>query len=52
VTLAGTAIKLTETPGGIYRRGPLLGEHTEQVLAEVGVGGGELDELRAAGVIT
>lgn len=36
VVLAGPAIKLTVTPGGIYRRPPRLGEHTEEVLAEVG----------------
>ena len=51
VTLAGTAIKLTRTPGGIYRRGPLLGEHTDEVLSELGLGNKELEELRNAGVI-
>jgi formyl-CoA transferase len=51
VTLAGTAIKLTETPGGIYRRGPLLGEHTNEVLAELGLAEAELGELRETGVV-
>jgi formyl-CoA transferase len=51
VTLAGTAIKLTETPGGIYRRGPLLGEHTDEVLAELGLAEAELGELRETGVV-
>ena len=48
VVLAGSAIKLTETPAGVYRRGPLLGEHTDEVLAECGLSDGELAELRAA----
>jgi crotonobetainyl-CoA:carnitine CoA-transferase CaiB-like acyl-CoA transferase len=37
VTLAGSAIKLTETPAGVRRRAPLLGEHTDEILAEVGL---------------
>jgi crotonobetainyl-CoA:carnitine CoA-transferase CaiB-like acyl-CoA transferase len=37
LTLAGTPIKLTETASGIYRRPPLVGEHTEEVLAEAGI---------------
>jgi crotonobetainyl-CoA:carnitine CoA-transferase CaiB-like acyl-CoA transferase len=35
VTLAGTPIKFTDTPAGLYRRPPLLGEHTAEVLAEL-----------------
>jgi crotonobetainyl-CoA:carnitine CoA-transferase CaiB-like acyl-CoA transferase len=34
--LAGCPIKMTETPTGIYRRPPTLGEHTAEVLAEFG----------------
>ena len=37
VALAGTPIKFTATPGGIYRRPPMLGEHTDEVLAEAGI---------------
>jgi formyl-CoA transferase len=37
---AGTPIKLTATPGGIYRRPPRLGEHTEEILAEFGIESG------------
>jgi len=34
---AGVPIKLTATPGGVYRRPPRLGEHTAEILAELGV---------------
>jgi crotonobetainyl-CoA:carnitine CoA-transferase CaiB-like acyl-CoA transferase len=37
ITLAGQPIKLTGTPGGVYRRPPNLGEHTREVLAEAGI---------------
>lgn len=37
LTLAGSAIKLTETPSGVYRRPPLVGEHTNEVLVEAGI---------------
>jgi crotonobetainyl-CoA:carnitine CoA-transferase CaiB-like acyl-CoA transferase len=37
LTLAGAPIKLTETPSGVYRRPPLVGEHTIEVLAEAGI---------------
>jgi crotonobetainyl-CoA:carnitine CoA-transferase CaiB-like acyl-CoA transferase len=33
--VAGTPIKFTATPAGVYRRAPLLGEHTDEVLAEL-----------------
>jgi crotonobetainyl-CoA:carnitine CoA-transferase CaiB-like acyl-CoA transferase len=39
VVLAGPPIKLTATPAGVYRRPPRLGEHTDEVLAEVGLCG-------------
>jgi crotonobetainyl-CoA:carnitine CoA-transferase CaiB-like acyl-CoA transferase len=35
--VAGTPIKFTGTPAGVYRRPPLLGEHTDEVLAEAGI---------------
>lgn len=36
VRVAGTPIKLTRTPGGVHRRAPFLGEHTEEILSEAG----------------
>jgi alpha-methylacyl-CoA racemase len=40
--------KLTDTPGAIRRAPPRPGEHTDQVLAELGYGGAEIAALRAA----
>ena len=37
ITLAGSPIKLTGTPSGIYRRPPKIGEHSEEILAEAGI---------------
>jgi crotonobetainyl-CoA:carnitine CoA-transferase CaiB-like acyl-CoA transferase len=35
VVFPDTPLRFTATPGGIYRRAPCLGEHTEEVLAEL-----------------
>jgi crotonobetainyl-CoA:carnitine CoA-transferase CaiB-like acyl-CoA transferase len=37
VVLPASPIKLSATPAGVYRRPPRLGEHTGEVLAEVGL---------------
>jgi crotonobetainyl-CoA:carnitine CoA-transferase CaiB-like acyl-CoA transferase len=36
VITPNTPLRFTETPGGVYRRAPKLGEHTAEVLAEIG----------------
>jgi formyl-CoA transferase len=50
VKALGIPVKLSETPGTIRRAAPLLGEHTEEVLAEAGLGAEEIAALRDAGV--
>jgi crotonobetainyl-CoA:carnitine CoA-transferase CaiB-like acyl-CoA transferase len=48
----GLPVKLTGTPGAITRRPPLLGEHTDEVLADdAGLSAPELASLRERGVI-
>ena len=46
-----TPIRLSETPGAIRGRAPLLGEHTEAILAEIGYSRAEVTRLRNAGVV-
>lgn len=45
----GAPVKFHHTPGGIVRPAPLFGEHTRQVLAEVGYGEEETEALIACG---
>lgn len=44
-------VYLSETPGEIRTRAPLLGEHTDEVLAGVGYSAAEISRLRESGVI-
>jgi crotonobetainyl-CoA:carnitine CoA-transferase CaiB-like acyl-CoA transferase len=43
--------RFSRSPGGIESRPPLLGEHTDALLAELGYGAGEIAALREQGVI-
>jgi CoA:oxalate CoA-transferase len=48
----GLPVKLSSTPGAITRRPPLLGEHTDEVLAqECALSADRIAELRARGVV-
>jgi formyl-CoA transferase len=44
-------IKLSRTAIGYRRPPPMLGEHTAEVLASIGLTGRNLEDLHAAGVI-
>jgi crotonobetainyl-CoA:carnitine CoA-transferase CaiB-like acyl-CoA transferase len=48
--LMGQPVTLTRTPSTIARAAPKRGEHSEEILAEVGYGPAELARLKAAGV--
>src|SRR5205823_12205145 len=51
VPLANTAVQLSATPGGIRHRAPTLGEHTDEVLSEIGYSEEEIAALRTAEVV-
>lgn len=51
IEMPGSPMHLSETGTAISRPPPLLGEHTEEVLAEAGLSDADVEELRAAGVI-
>jgi crotonobetainyl-CoA:carnitine CoA-transferase CaiB-like acyl-CoA transferase len=44
-------VELSASPGSIRHRAPLLGEHTEQVLAELGYSEADVAELHRGGVV-
>jgi crotonobetainyl-CoA:carnitine CoA-transferase CaiB-like acyl-CoA transferase len=49
--LAPTPVDLSETPGSFRHRAPTLGEHTDQILKELGYSGEEIAGLRARRVV-
>ena len=51
VPLADTAVRLSATPGGIRNRAAALGEHTDEVLSEIGYSDEEITALRKAEVV-
>ena len=51
VTIAGVPIRMTETPGSIRRRAPLLGEDTEEILRAIGCDPGDIATWRQADIL-
>lgn len=51
VTIASTPVRMTLTQGGVTRRAPLTGEHTDAILRLAGVSEEAIGRLRAAKVV-
>ena len=51
VTIVGVPIKLSETPGGVRTRAPMLGEHTDTILVDFGYDTERIQQLRASDAI-
>lgn len=51
VNVLGPPFKLSETPGEVRTAAPLLGEHSAQILTELGFADDEIKEFRADGVV-
>jgi crotonobetainyl-CoA:carnitine CoA-transferase CaiB-like acyl-CoA transferase len=52
IKIIGTPIKLNETPGSIRRAPPLLGQHTDEILKEVGYNPLQISELRKNRIVS
>jgi crotonobetainyl-CoA:carnitine CoA-transferase CaiB-like acyl-CoA transferase len=51
VRVVGPPVKLSATPGSVRTPPPAIGEHTRQILAEVGYTAGEVEALLAGQVV-
>jgi len=49
--IASTPVRLMETPGTIRHRAPQLGEHTDEILAQLGYAAPEIKTLKASRII-
>jgi formyl-CoA transferase len=51
VLMQNVLFRLSETPGEIRSAGPSIGQHTEEVLGELGIGPDEVAQLRQKGAV-
>ncbi|MET4309761.1 CaiB/BaiF CoA-transferase family protein [Bradyrhizobium sp. RT4b] len=51
VKMPGIAPKLSDTPGVVKWPGPTLGQHTDEVLAGLGLQAGDIAQLRRSGAV-
>jgi len=51
LTIAGSPVRMSATPGGVRHRAPMTGEHTDRTLADFGFDAREIAALRAEGAV-
>ena len=51
IPVSSVPVRLSETPGDVRRRAPTLGEHTDEVLTELGFRADEITAFRNEGAI-
>jgi crotonobetainyl-CoA:carnitine CoA-transferase CaiB-like acyl-CoA transferase len=51
VRMINNPIKLSKTPAKVTSRAPDLGEHTDQIMRELGYSGQDIADLRKTGII-
>jgi crotonobetainyl-CoA:carnitine CoA-transferase CaiB-like acyl-CoA transferase len=51
VKTLGAPVKFSDTPSAVTRAAPTLGQHTNDVLAELGYSSAEIESLRASGAV-
>lgn len=51
LTIAGTPVRMTGTPGGVRQRAPMMGEHTDAIMTEFGFDADRISQLRGTGII-
>ncbi|MBB3219698.1 CaiB/BaiF CoA transferase family protein [Pseudoduganella umbonata] len=51
VAMPGIVPKLSDTPGAVRWQGPVLGEHTDAVLAQLGMTAADIARLREGGAV-
>lgn len=49
--VAATPVKLHSTPGTVRKRPPVLGEHTDEILRELGYSKNEIENLKRSGAL-
>jgi crotonobetainyl-CoA:carnitine CoA-transferase CaiB-like acyl-CoA transferase len=49
--LAGVPIHMEGSPGSVRTAAPMLGQHSKEVLEEIGYGGAQIDELVSQGTV-
>lgn len=51
IKVTGVPVKLSDTPGGVKTAPPVLGEHTQEILSELGYSNKDIEGLRQGKVI-